>query len=84
MYTVLASEVKFGSRISYGGLAEKMGKPMASRAVGTALKRNPFSLVIPCHRVVPQSGGVGFYSGGAECAPLKEWLLQYETTVPSI
>ncbi|MBN2179693.1 MAG: methylated-DNA--[protein]-cysteine S-methyltransferase [Deltaproteobacteria bacterium] len=61
-----AAEIPRGRVISYGGLAEKISAPCASRAVGTALARNPFPLILPCHRVVKASGYPGQYGGGAD------------------
>lgn len=57
-----------GETITYGEIARRLGRPKASRAVGTACARNPAVIVIPCHRVVPKSGGLGNYSseGGVE------------------
>ncbi len=49
---------------TYGELAEIVGRPRAARAVGTAMARNPVPLLVPCHRVVPSSGGVGNYGLG--------------------
>jgi len=49
---------------TYGRLAEKLGRPGAARAVGNALARNPFPVVIPCHRVVRSDGGIGGFGGG--------------------
>lgn len=66
-----------GRTMTYGEIARKLGRPGASRAVGTACARNPAVVVIPCHRVVPKSGGVGNYSseGGPET---KRKLLERE------
>src|SRR5207249_2353909 len=66
-----------GETITYGEIARRLGRPGASRAVGTACARNPAVIVIPCHRVVPKSGGVGNYSseGGPET---KRKLLERE------
>ena len=50
---------------TYGELAEIVGRPRAARAVGTAMARNPVPLLVPCHRVVPSSGGVGNYGFGS-------------------
>lgn len=58
-------KVPSGEVVTYGGLAARAGRPGAARAAGTACARNPLPLVIPCHRVVPSSGGVGSYVGGA-------------------
>jgi methylated-DNA-[protein]-cysteine S-methyltransferase len=60
----LHREVGRGATISYGALATRSGHPRAARAVGTACARNPVPLVVPCHRVLPSSGGVGQYGGG--------------------
>src|SRR5439155_645252 len=66
-----------GETITYGEIARRLGRPGASRAVGTACARNPAVIVIPCHRVVPKSGGLGNYSseGGPET---KRKLLERE------
>lgn len=66
-----------GRTITYGEIAAKLGRPGASRAVGTACARNPAVIVIPCHRVLPKGGGVGNYSseGGPET---KRKLLERE------
>lgn len=63
-----------GDRITYGKLAEDSGHPGAARAVGQCLKRNPFPLLIPCHRVVKKSGEPGGY-GGNSSSELKRYLL---------
>lgn len=63
-----------GETLTYGQVARKIGKPKASRAVGRALAKNPFPLVIPCHRVVAAHG-----LGGYSCGPdLKRRLLDLE------
>ena len=67
--------VKRGKVITYGRLAEKIGDRGAARAVGTALGRNPFPLVIPCHRVVRADGSLGGFGGGL---PMKRRLLEME------
>ncbi len=53
-----------GAVISYQGLAEQAGRPRASRAVGTALGRNPIAVLIPCHRVIRKLGEFGNYRYG--------------------
>jgi AraC family transcriptional regulator of adaptative response/methylated-DNA-[protein]-cysteine methyltransferase len=53
--------VPAGSAISYGGLAESIGRAGASRAVGTAVGSNPTAFLIPCHRVLRSDGGLGGY-----------------------
>ena len=55
-------EIKFGQRITYSGLAQKAGRPAASRAVGNALAQNPLPLIIPCHRVLRTNGKMGGFS----------------------
>ncbi|MGL5487511.1 MAG: methylated-DNA--[protein]-cysteine S-methyltransferase, partial [Shewanella sp.] len=53
-----------GEVASYGDIAKAIGKPKASRAVGTAIGANPVALLIPCHRVLRQSGELGGYRWG--------------------
>jgi len=55
-----------GKAVSYGELAKHIKKPGASRAVGTAVGANPIAVLIPCHRVIQQSGALGGYRWGAE------------------
>ena len=66
-----------GATITYGEIARKLGRPKASRAVGNACARNPVPVIIPCHRVVPVTGGIGAYSGGSGTAT-KRALLERE------
>lgn len=61
---------------TYAQLAQAIGKPQAVRAVGTAVGRNPISWVIPCHRALRRSGGLGGYHWGL---PIKRAMLAYET-----
>jgi O-6-methylguanine DNA methyltransferase len=63
-WTVLRG-IPFGETITYGEQAVRMGKPGASRAVGSANGRNPVPILVPCHRVVA-SAGLGGYSGGLD------------------
>lgn len=70
------SEIPFGQTWSYGELAEHIGSPTASRAVGLANGRNPISIVIPCHRVIGANGSMTGYGGGIE---RKRWLLSHES-----
>ena len=53
-----------GQTRSYRWVAERLGRPNASRAVGNALHRNPFAPRVPCHRVVRSDGSLGGYAGG--------------------
>ncbi len=64
-----------GKVISYGTLAARAGFPGAARAAGTAMARNPFPLVIPCHRVIRSSGEPGRFGNGTA---LKRALLLWE------
>jgi methylated-DNA-[protein]-cysteine S-methyltransferase len=69
--------VAFGQVITYSGLAGELGQPLAARAVGNALAKNPLPLIIPCHRVVRSDGKIGRFSapGGKD---LKARLLRHE------
>lgn len=67
--------IPYGARMSYGELAQRIGSPEASRAVGLANGANPIAIVIPCHRVVGSNGHLTGYGGGL---PRKEWLLALE------
>jgi methylated-DNA-[protein]-cysteine S-methyltransferase len=71
----LRAEVLPGNVLTYGALAARIGHPKAARAVGSACATNPVPIVVPCHRVVPGSGGVGSYGGGPE---RKRELLAHE------
>ncbi len=55
-----------GEVVTYGGLAARSGRPKAFRAAATACARNPVPIVVPCHRVLPGSGGIGNYGGGPD------------------
>ena len=57
-------QIPFGQVRTYEWVARKIGRPKAVRAVGTALRKNPFTLLVPCHRVVKKSGDIGDYSSG--------------------
>ena len=70
--------IPYGSTLSYAELARRIGRPGASRAVGSANGRNPISIVVPCHRVIAADGTLGGYGGGLD---RKEWLLELETSV---
>jgi methylated-DNA-[protein]-cysteine S-methyltransferase len=67
--------IPFGTVISYGELASRIGRPKASRAVGSANGSNPIPIVIPCHRVIGCNGDMTGYGGGVQ---IKESLLQLE------
>jgi methylated-DNA-[protein]-cysteine S-methyltransferase len=71
----LRDEVHAGDVVTYGALAARIGHPKAARAVGSACATNPVPIIVPCHRVLPGSGGVGSYGGGPE---RKRLLLAHE------
>jgi len=71
--------VERGRVVTYGELALQSGTPRAARAVGTACATNPVPVIVPCHRVLPSSGGVGNYGGGAG---RKRFLLELEGVLP--
>jgi len=70
-----ARRIPYGRTATYSDLARRVGRPLAARAVGQAMARNPVPLVIPCHRVVASGGGLGGYGGGLD---LKRRLLALE------
>ncbi|MGW2190243.1 methylated-DNA--[protein]-cysteine S-methyltransferase [Streptomyces sp. NPDC001719] len=59
-------EIPYGETLSYGELAEHIGAPNASRAVGLANGKNPIGIIVPCHRVVGSTGGLTGYGGGLD------------------
>lgn len=67
-------DIPYGETLSYGCLAEKIGKSKASRAVGGACHNNPYPIIVPCHRVVGKEGVGGF----AADLSIKEKLLELE------
>lgn len=70
-------QVPYGSTWTYGRLASAIGRPRAARAVGRALARNPFPLVVPCHRVIGATGDLtGFTAPGG--VSLKAKLIEFE------
>lgn len=71
--TLLA--IPFGETRSYGEIADQLGAPGASRAVGAANGRNPISIIAPCHRVVGSDGKLTGFAGGLEA---KRFLLDLE------
>ncbi len=71
-------KIPYGTTISYSDLADRIGSSGGAQAVGQALSKNPYPIVIPCHRVVARSG-IGGYSGGVG---LKKKLLNLEVCGP--
>jgi methylated-DNA-[protein]-cysteine S-methyltransferase len=72
------AEIPYGSTISYGELAQRIGQPLAVRAVGAANGRNPLPIVLPCHRVIGANGSLTGFGGGL---PTKRFLLAMEDQV---
>jgi methylated-DNA-[protein]-cysteine S-methyltransferase len=69
------AQIPFGSVSTYKQVATEAGSPRAHRAAGNALGSNPLPIVVPCHRVLHSSGGLGGYTGGLE---RKRLLLEVE------
>lgn len=67
--------IPFGTTMTYGALATRMGSPKSSRAVGLANSQNPIALIVPCHRVIGASGHLTGFGGGLA---RKAWLLAHE------
>lgn len=72
--------IPYGETVSYGTLAERLGQPTASRAVGLANGKNPIGIIVPCHRVVGASGSLTGYGGGLD---RKRRLLDFESRTPA-
>lgn len=70
-------KIPAGTTVTYGELARRAGRPGAARAVGSAVGRNPVSIVVPCHRVVGSDGALTGYAGGLA---RKSFLLALEGT----
>jgi methylated-DNA-[protein]-cysteine S-methyltransferase len=69
------SEIPFGKTVAYKDIAKSISNPKAVRAVGTANGKNPFCIIVPCHRVIAADGSIGGYGGGI---PAKRRLLAIE------
>jgi methylated-DNA-[protein]-cysteine S-methyltransferase len=67
--------IPYGTTVSYGEIARRIGQPKASRAVGMANGRNPIPILVPCHRVIGSNGSLVGYGGGLET---KKYLLEIE------
>jgi methylated-DNA-[protein]-cysteine S-methyltransferase len=61
---IAARDIPPGATRTYGEIAKRIGQPSAARDVGVALARNPFAIVVPCHRVVAANGKMGGFSAG--------------------
>ncbi len=73
--------IPYGHTRSYADIAHQIGQPDAVRAVGMANGQNRLAIVIPCHRVINESGALGGYGGGLA---RKQWLLDLETGRPQL
>ncbi len=71
--------IPFGQTRSYRQLAERLGNPAATRAVGRANATNPIGLVVPCHRVIGTDGSLTGFGGGID---VKRFLLELEGSLP--
>lgn len=71
-------EIPYGTTWSYAKLARCIGQPKAVRAVGAANGKNPIPIIVPCHRVIGEDGGLVGYGGGL---PIKEYLLRLERII---
>lgn len=74
VWTALCT-IPIGETLTYKGLAQRIGKPAAIRAVGLANGANPVAIVVPCHRVIGSDGSLTGYGGGLD---RKHWLLTHE------
>lgn len=73
------ARIPYGATISYAELAQRVGNPTATRAVGAANGRNPLPIVLPCHRVIGADGALTGFGGGL---PMKQFLLRLEGALP--
>ncbi len=69
------NRIPYGEVRTYKEIAEAIGYPNSMRAVGSACRDNPLPILVPCHRVIPSTGGYGNYSGGVS---IKKKLLNLE------
>ncbi|MBS3759759.1 MAG: methylated-DNA--[protein]-cysteine S-methyltransferase [Desulfobacterales bacterium] len=71
------ARIPWGALKTYKWVAGAIGRPRACRFVGTALGKNPFPILIPCHRVVRNDGRIGGFGAGPD---VKQWLIDFEST----
>jgi methylated-DNA-[protein]-cysteine S-methyltransferase len=71
----VARTVPPGATITYGEIAARLGDPLDARAVGEAMGRNPFAIVVPCHRVVAANGKMGGFSANGGVATKQRMLI---------
>jgi len=74
----VCAKIPYGKTLSYGEVAERAGSPGGARAVGQAMAKNPFPIIVPCHRVLASGGKIGGFSGGLH---FKRALLDLEGAV---
>jgi len=67
--------IPYGETRSYAQVAESIGNPKGTRAVGLANNRNPLAIFVPCHRVIGKNGSLTGFAGGLDA---KQWLLDLE------
>jgi methylated-DNA-[protein]-cysteine S-methyltransferase len=60
------TDIPYGTTVTYGAIADKIGKPRAVRAVGRANGSNPIAVIVPCHRVIGANGSLTGYAGGVD------------------
>lgn len=72
--------IPFGATTTYAGIAHRIGRPKAVRAVAQAIGANPIGVVIPCHRVIGADGALTGYAGGLD---RKQALLELEGAMPA-
>jgi methylated-DNA-[protein]-cysteine S-methyltransferase len=77
----LTRAIPWGETRTYGDLARAAGSPGAARAVGQCMARNPWPILVPCHRVVGSDGRLTGYGGGLD---MKRWLLDMERRTASL
>jgi methylated-DNA-[protein]-cysteine S-methyltransferase len=62
----VCARIRYGKTMSYGEVAARAGYPGAARAAGTAMSKNPFPIVVPCHRVIKSNGSLEGFSGNLQ------------------
>lgn len=77
VWQTVVNQVRFGMTASYTEVATKLNNSKACRAVGQAMRNNPVSIMIPCHRIISSSGAPGNYAGGTR-NDVKAWLIEHE------
>jgi methylated-DNA-[protein]-cysteine S-methyltransferase len=77
----VAARIPHGQTMSYGEVAARAGSPRAARAAGNAMGKNPFPIIVPCHRVINSDGSIGGFGGHLEH---KRFLLRREGIDPAL